>query len=479
MDSVKSVNLSIQDNVLQPLFISSGSSTLHEALERLIETAKTSDGRLSLSSKDIIKPALELCQYPLRVPHQELLLAVKLLRNMCAGEIKNQDLFIEQNGVGILSTLVGSMCSNSGSDNEIFRMVLQALGNVSLAGEKHQEAVWAQFFSLGFINIARVQSKETCDPLCMVIYTCSEGSNERSVEMLSDQGLDIIVEIVRTVTAVGFSEDWVKLLLSKICFDKSYFSSIFSKLSENCDENVPQISHFGDQEAFLLSILSEILNERLGEIVVSSNFTLSIFQILRNAVEIVDFSTRANSSLPTGSSVTDVMGYAFSLIRDITACDGPNVDILLPAGLIKFLIDLLRNLEPPTLIRRSTGHADTENDTTPRFSKYCCPYKGFRRDIVGVIGNCSYGRISVQDEIRDQDGILLMLQQCVTDEDNPFFREWGIWSMRNILEGNVKNRELVVDLEVQGSVDTPEIAGAGLRVEIDPVTRRPKLVNAA
>lgn len=84
----------------------------------------------------------------------------------------------------------------------------------------------------------------------------------------------------------------------------------------------------------------------------------------------------------------------------------------------------------------------------------------------------------MQDEIRQRNGILLLLQQCVTDEDNPFLREWGIWSVRNMLEGNEENQKLVAELEFQGSADAlPEIAALGLRVEVDQRTRRAKLVN--
>ena len=38
---------------------------------------------------------------------------------------------------------------------------------------------------------------------------------------------------------------------------------------------------------------------------------------------------------------------------------------------------------------------------------------------------------------------------------------------------------LVAELELQGSVDVPEIAGLGLRLEVDEKTRRAKLVNVS
>ncbi|KAL0335595.1 UNVERIFIED_CONTAM: Ataxin-10 [Sesamum radiatum] len=462
MDDTVAPNFSVPNNVLAPLFIASHSSTLNEALECLIETAKSSDGRLYLASKGVLLPVLELCRSASQLSGQDLLLSIKLLRNLCAGEITNQNLFIEQNGVEILSTIISSMALTSGLDNGILRMLLQVLGNVSLASEQHRLVVWRHFFPLGFLDIARVQSNETCDPLCMILYMFRR-------------------------------EDWVKLLLSRICLEESYFWTFFSKLSpvaeaENSDDNVSQINHFGAQQAFLLRILSEILNEWIGDIVVPNEFSSCIFQILRNAVGVVDFNTRGKSSLPTGSGDIDVIGYTLSILRDISASGGPKVanqdekgdavDTLVSAGLIKFLITLLRDLEPPAIIRKAMIHNEAKDGTTSQPFKYC-PYRGFRRDVVAIIGNCSYRKKLVQDEIRELDGILLLLQQCVTDEDNPFLREWGIWSMRNVLEGNTENQQLVANLELQGSVDVPEIAGLGLRVEVDPKTRRPKLVNAS
>ncbi|PNX63759.1 ataxin-10, partial [Trifolium pratense] len=64
---------------------------------------------------------------------------------------------------------------------------------------------------------------------------------------------------------------------------------------------------------------------------------------------------------------------------------------------------------------------------------------------------------------------------CVTDEDNPYLREWGIWCVRNILEGNEENQKVVAELQLQGSADdVPEISALGLQVDIDPKTRRAK-----
>ncbi|KAL3814882.1 hypothetical protein ACJIZ3_016150 [Penstemon smallii] len=491
MDDTVSLDLSLPDNILQPFLVFSGSSTLKQALECLIEIAKTTDGRWDLASKRLVVPVLQLCQFLSCPSHRNLLLStLKLLRNLCAGEIKNQNLFIEQNGVGVLSRIVSSVGLASSSDNGILRMLLQVLGNVSLAGEEHQLVVWRQFFSSGFLEIARVRSKETCDPLCMIIYTCSGGSDGLHGDLCSDSGLEIVIEILRTATLAGFTEDWPKLLLSRIFLEESCFSSTFSRLfpvfaTEKCDGTVSAVNNFGPEQAFLLSILSKTLNEGVGD-VVSNDFALFVFEILKTAVGIVDFTTRGTSNLPTGSSDIDVMGYSMAILRDICACDGPKdfnqnekesaKEILVSSGLIELLITLLRSLEPPAIIRKAMNQSEAKDGITSQSFKYCV-YKGLRRDIVGIIGNCCYHRKLVQDKVRELDGIVLLLQQCVIDEENPFLREWGMWSVHNLLEGNEENLKLVASLELQGTVDVPELAQMGLRVDVDPKTHRAKLVN--
>lgn len=290
---------------------------------------------------------------------------------------------------------------------------------------------------------------------------------------------------------VGFEEDWLKLLLSKICLEEHQFPQLFSGLypagaSEDSEDGNLRDDVFVSEQAFLLSIVSEILNERIGEIPISHDFAMFVVGILKQVVGAVDRVSSELPDLPTGSTIVDILGYSLTILRDLCAHDSAggfpkvdesaDIDSLLSSGLLELLLCLIRDLGPPTTIRKAMKQSEDLKGTTSHSSKRC-PYKGFRRDIVAVLGNCVYRRRHVQDEMRERDGILLLLQQCVIDEDNPFLREWGIWAMRNLLEGNAENQRVVAELEVQSSVDVPEITGLGLKVEVDQKTRRAKLVN--
>ncbi|KAM7486991.1 hypothetical protein LguiA_003000 [Lonicera macranthoides] len=186
MDDATLLGICVPKNILQPLFNASNSSTLEESFTRLIETARGTDGRSDLASNNILTIVIQLCQ-SLSCPfsHHLVLLSLKLIRNLCAGEIINQNTFIEQDGVGVVANVLSSIAiasdSNSSSNYGIVRMGLQLLGNVSLAGE--EQRLFGQ--------------------------------------MCSDQGLAILTEIIKTVSAARFEKDWLKLLLSRIYLEES------------------------------------------------------------------------------------------------------------------------------------------------------------------------------------------------------------------------------------------------------------------
>lgn len=185
--------------------------------------------------------------------------------------------------------------------------------------------------------------------------------------------------------AAGFKEERLKLLLSRICLDKSYISPVFSKLSpvstaENHDDDMSRVNHFGGEHAFLLSILSEILNERIMDVAVSSDFSLSILGILRNVVGIVDFVETPKSGLPTGLADVDVLGYSLTIFRGISACgggieskedvSGGIAEILVSSGLIELLLSFLCDLGPPLIIRKTMRKSENQEVKTPSSSKH-------------------------------------------------------------------------------------------------------------
>lgn len=196
----------ISEDTLQSLFIASNSSNLEKSLEILIHNSKSHSGRLDLASKRVLPAVLNIVQSLTPSSHAShhhvLSLCFKLLRNLCAGEVANQNSFLELGGVVVVvSCILRSEVGSSGHDHGLVRWGLQVLANVSLAGKQHQRAVWEELYPLGVVSLARLGTKETCDPLCMVIYTCCDGNPEWFKELCSDNGWPVVAEIVRTASS--------------------------------------------------------------------------------------------------------------------------------------------------------------------------------------------------------------------------------------------------------------------------------------
>ncbi|KAK3150287.1 hypothetical protein QOZ80_3AG0231270 [Eleusine coracana subsp. coracana] len=448
-----------------------------ETLATLLEVSRTPEGRASLS--DELRDILHLLPVS---PSRLLLLRLRLLRNLLAGDELNQITFVHLSGPAVVASSVLSFPTVA---PDVARAALQALGNVALAGEYHRAAVWEALFPGALREFAAVKDAGVLDPLCMVLDTCCSGEGGRGrVEELchDDLGLPILVEVVATASKVEHKEEWIEWFLFKVCVEEQKFETLFRALCSTDDVECSKSGAYNACHAFVLGTLSKYLTNHPKEVTVSDGFALDVFNVHKNTVDAVDFTRRGTSPLPTGSPAIDVLGYSLQLLRDICAWESSSletqlpVDSLLQTGLVKRLLKYLGELEPPSTIRKSMARG--QGDQQPALANgKVCPYIGYRRDLVAIIANCLHGKKKVQDEVRKLDGIMLLLQQCVVDEENPYLREWGLLAVKNLLEGNEENQKEVSQLEMQEPVMTPEIANMGLKVEIDMETGRPKLIN--
>lgn len=173
-------------------------------LQSLLEASRTPEGRSRLAGT--LAPLL-LRRLSPSSPPRILLLRLRLLRNLCAGDVANQGAFLESDGAGAVAAAI--LRSPPDPTAEIRRAGLQLLGNAALGGEPHRGAVWTRLFPAGFLELARVREPGVCDPLCMVLDTCcsSVGGRGRLEELCGTAaGIAIIVEIVTTASqGVGAS----------------------------------------------------------------------------------------------------------------------------------------------------------------------------------------------------------------------------------------------------------------------------------
>ncbi|ORY41091.1 hypothetical protein BCR33DRAFT_353027 [Rhizoclosmatium globosum] len=78
---------------------------------------------------------------------------------------------------------------------------------------------------------------------------------------------------------------------------------------------------------------------------------------------------------------------------------------------------------------------------------------------IKVLSNLSYKCKEGQDEVRRTGGIPVILNHCHIDDAQPFVKEYAVFAIRNLCEGNLENQKLIESMEVIG---LPEGQNEGL-----------------
>lgn len=63
------------------------------------------------------------------------------------------------------------------------------------------------------------------------------------------------------------------------------------------------------------------------------------------------------------------------------------------------------------------------------------------------------------------------------DEASPLAREWAMWGMRNLCEGNSAIQQDLAQLKAHSVIDTHELEQAGVRLQLDDATGKVRLVD--
>ena len=129
-------------------------------------------------------------------------------------------------------------------------------------------------------------------------------------------------------------------------------------------------------------------------------------------------------------------------------------------------------------------------------------YTGYRSDIIGALGNIVYRRTGLQDAVRRHEsgvGLELILSHCAPDEDatnnistintngktnetkshNPFLREWALFCIRNLTEGNESNQKAIRELQLLEAAQNETISELGLEVSVNKQTMKPEIIKRA
>lgn len=174
--------------------------------------------------------------------------------------------------------------------------------------------------------------------------------------------------------------------------------------------------------------------------------------------------------------------------REVKPHAGDTIGCLAAMGLVRLVLSLLASLPPPEGIgqtSKATGPA-----SAPKLEAHIpkelksdivypnkVPWAGYRVDLIAILGNACFNRERVCEDIASLGGVPIVLNHTRGQDDEPYLREWSLWTVRNITNGSEEARKKIIELQPQAVEQSDELLARGLGVELNSETQKPRVVR--
>lgn len=120
-----------------------------------------------------------------------------------------------------------------------------------------------------------------------------------------------------------------------------------------------------------------------------------------------------------------------------------------------FLLKMMHDTE------KSNGslHQNPDNKTVQD-----SPINGFKCNMVRLLGNLTYRNKANQDEMRECNGIEMLLDCSPLDIRNPLITQWVVVATRNLCENNPENQAVIAQLDKKGVMDKEALRKVGIDI---------------
>ncbi|XP_070847864.1 ataxin-10 [Chaetodon trifascialis] len=378
-------------------------------------------------------------------------------RNACVQSTRNQSLlrelgFIEVS-LQLLSLLLTADLESRDDICEPLRCGIQFLGNLAVGNQMCKDDIWQLSFPNLLLELLSVDDEKALNYGSMVLHTCLD---ETKVEELSEpQNIHValrVMELCRTQPDL----DWTVLTATQHFLKSSALvESMYSGMSHH--ERVTLLE-------LLFAQLREEDSEECGVPPSVARFLATAFQKGCGAV----------LTLATGSASSDeVLQEALTVISlldvlcEMTSDHRQFMFLQDHPDLLKTTVELLEQVHAigkasKNIFSAAQNFASFSGDGG---SSSNSPVISFKAHLIRLIGNLCHGNTNNQNKVRELEGIPLILDNCNIDSNNPFISQWAIFAIRNLLEHNKQNQELVATLERRGTADYSALRELGFLVE--------------
>ncbi|XP_045927596.1 ataxin-10 [Micropterus dolomieu] len=378
-------------------------------------------------------------------------------RNSCVQSARNQSLLRELGFIDVSLKLLGLLLTtNVESRDDIFeplRCGIQFLGNLAVGNQMCKDDIWRLSFPNLLLQLLSVDDEKAVSYASMVLHTCLD---EAKVEEVSEpQNIQLALRVME-LCRIQPDLDWTVLIATQHFLKSSALvESMYSGMSHH--ERVTLLE-------LLFAQLREEDSEECGIPPSVARFLASTFQNGCGAV----------LTLATGSASSDeVLQEALTVISLLDVLCEMTSDLrqfMFLQNHPDLLVTTVELLKQVHAIGKASKNIFSAAQNFSSFSgdgdsSSNSPVISFKAHLIRLIGNLCHSNTNNQNKVRELEGIPLVLDNCNIDSNNPFISQWAIFAIRNLLENNRQNQELVAALERRGTADYSALRELGFVVE--------------
>lgn len=364
---------------------------------------------------------------------------LRVLRNLCINSRFNQDQLLKMEiPCYVVKLLIDDVV---GLSADVKTVGLQFIGNMLPGNQAACKDLWPALYPdlLEYFLVTSAFSDKHFTICSMILYNCLIDMPLVGCLFRNQLGENLIVALCNHIDKVS-DHDWIVMLIKHQFFKvNEFFSLVVSKCSIAAitetfqllrgvfDEVINSVDSLNIDNDFLVLYLCEVFSERYS--VCKENPSKDVADLIVSIIEVLCRATAFPGHWNKNKVVTKVMDDTIELLQDI-------------------------NLQKGSI-----------NETSSRFQLYGYLQRQLvKRSVIRLIGNICFENEIVQNRIRTNGGIPLILQCCTIDDDNPLIQQWAIFAMRNLCRNNLENQAEVAKFERVGIADSPVLKSMGLTV---------------
>lgn len=375
-------------------------------------------------------------------------------RNACVQSTGNQCLLRDLGFIDVSLKLLKYLQTKESQDGvlESLRCGIQFFGNIAVGNQKCKDDIWRLCIPDHLLQLLSGEDEKTVTYTAMVMHTCLDEAKVETMAQAQNISLALkVMELCRTQPDI----DWTVLIATQHFLKSAVLvESLYTRMNHH------------DRVTLLELLLAQMREEDAdcGVPPAVASFLASSFQNGCSAV----------LSLATGSvSCNEVVQEALtviSLLDVLCEMTSDHREFMFLQDHPDLLVNTTDLLAQVHVIGKSSKNIFSASQNFTSFSGEAgssphSPVISFKAHLIRLIGNLCHNNTCNQNKFRELEGIPLILDNCTIDSNNPFIKQWAIFAIRNLLENNYENQELVASLEKRGSADYSALRELGFQVE--------------